>query len=443
VEFQKTTKARAGEVEATLKALGDSVERGLLPSGIFSDPKIFDLEIERIFSRVWLYVGHESEVPHPGDYVVRNLSGDSFILVRGKDGKMRLLLNKCRHRGNMVCGTERGNASTFRCPYHGWVYDNTGDLVGVPVLEAYGDNLNRDEWGLVPVPRLDQYNGLIFATVDSRAPSLDDYLGEMKWYLDIVTKRSDAGLEVVGGPHRWIMNANWKYPAENFAADALHAGFVHHSLMEIGLIPGGAGSAGAWAISLPNGHCPWCNLAHPDVPVLSVRSYPTLMESVKRNLLPEQWQMFEKAPYWGGNVFPNLSYMDMAFPSVLEEPSVSYISFRVWQPIAVDQTEACSWFLVEKDAPLEFKEASYNAYTRQFGPGGIFEQDDIEVWCRATWTSKGPMGRNLVQNVSLGISCCERDPTFPGPGEVVAATSCDVSLRAFYRRWLQYLSGEV
>ena len=234
MEFQKTRKARTAKVEAKLKGLRRGLEKGLLCSGIFSDPEFFDLEVERLFRRAWLYVGHESEVPRPGDYVERNLLGDSFILVRGKDGKLRLLLNKCRHRGNMVCGAERGNASAFRCPYHGWVYDNTGDLAAVPVLEAYGGNLNRAEWGLVPVPRLDQYNGLIFANLDPRAPSLDDYLGEMKWYLDMITKRSDAGLEVVGTPHRWIMNANWKYPAENFAADALHAGFVHDSLMEIG-----------------------------------------------------------------------------------------------------------------------------------------------------------------------------------------------------------------
>lgn len=422
-----------------LEAVHRGLEQGLLPSSIYSDPEIFELEIERVFGRAWLYVGHESEIPKPGDYVVRNLAGDSFIMIRADDGQIRVLLNQCRHRGNLVCRTERGNASSFQCAYHGWVYDKTGDLLAVPVPHTYEGPLDGREWGLRPAPRVDQYNGLVFASLSPTGPDLPDYLGEMRWYLDLFTKRTVGGHEVIGIPRRWTVNANWKYPADNFSADGLHAAFVHGSLMEIGLVPGGAGSAGAWSVCLNNGHALWMNFAHPGVPLLSARSYPALMESIKRTLTSQQVEIYEKAPYHGGTVFPNLSYIDAAFPPASGGTSVNYTSLRVWQPVASDRIEILSWFLVEKEAPKEFKEASYKAYMSNFGPSGVFEQDDAEVWCGATQTAKGPMGRSLAQNISGGIHY-QPDPSFPGPGDAVDNSFFEVSQRAFYRKWLEYMS---
>jgi PAH dioxygenase large subunit len=264
----------------------------------------------------------------------------------------------------------------------------------------------------------------------------------MKWYLDLFTKRTDGGHEVIGIPHRWTMNANWKYPADNFSADGLHAAFVHGSLMEIGLVPSGAGSAGAWSVCLNNGHALWLNFAHPDVPVLSARSYPALMESVRRNLSPKQVEIYTKAPYHGGTVFPNFSYIDAAFPPTSGGESVNYTSLRVWQPVARDRIEILSWFLVEKAAPQEFKEASYHAYISNFCPSGVFEQDDAQVWCGATQTVKGPMGRSLVQNISGGIHY-QPDRSFPGPGDAVDNSFFEVSQRSFYRKWLDCMCEPV
>jgi nitrite reductase/ring-hydroxylating ferredoxin subunit len=437
---------QGGNLEQTLESVRRALDQGLLPGRIFSDSAIFELEVERLFARAWLFVGHESELPNPGDYVLRKLVRDSVIFVRGRDGEIRVLLNACRHRGMMVCRTERGNAASFRCPYHGWVYSNMGDLLGVPALkEGYGDRLDRAEWGLIPVPKVAQYNGMVFASLSANAPPLEDYLGEMKWYLDIVTGRSDAGLEVIGAPRRWEINANWKWPADNFVGDSYHTAFVHDAIAEVGLLPKKS-DVPMWSssVSLANGHGVWLNGAEPGNSLLTLRSYPEcLVESLKRNLLPGQVEILERAPYFGGNVFPNLGYMDVAESSDLGGASVGRLSFRVWQPIAVDRTEICSWFLVERDAPKEFKEASYHVYMRNFGPAGSFEQDDMEVWCRATQTAKGILGGNLLQNVSLGMDHHESDPTFPGPGKAIAGIFCESNQRAFYRTWLQYLNGEV
>jgi phenylpropionate dioxygenase-like ring-hydroxylating dioxygenase large terminal subunit len=432
-------------VKEKLQTVRHSLDEGLLPAKIFSDPEIFDLEVERLFTRTWLFVGHTSEVPNPGDYALRKLAKDSVLFVRGRDGKIRVLLNACRHRGMMVCRNERGNAASFRCPYHGWIYGNTGDLLGVPAsTEGYGDSLDRSRWGLIPVPRVEEYNGLVFANLDPEASSLDDYLGEMKWYLDIMTKRSDAGLEVLGAPRRWEIPANWKWPADNFVGDSYHTGFVHDAVAEIGLLPQKSDDP-LWSISvsLNHGHGAWMNGAEPGVSLLHLRSYPeSLIQSLRRNLLPGQVSVLERAPYFGGNVFPNLGCMDVAESSDIGAHPVGRLAMRIWQPIAVDRTEICSWFFIEKDAPADFKEASYRVYMRNFGPAGSFEQDDAEVWSRATETAKGVLGGRLLHNVTLGMAQSKQDPTFPGPGQVYSGLFCESNQRAFYRAWLQHLSAE-
>src|SRR4051794_35147862 len=162
------------------------VRRGMVPAFVYSDAEIFELEKRRVFARAWMYLAHESEIPEPGDYVVRRIVDDSFIVVRDEDGAIRALFNMCLHRGMQVCRSGVGNASPFRCPYHAGTYKNTGALVGVPFHDdAYGGEagLHRRGVGLLPAPRLATYAGLIFASLDPEAPDLEDYLGGFRFYL--------------------------------------------------------------------------------------------------------------------------------------------------------------------------------------------------------------------------------------------------------------------
>src|SRR5262249_4487042 len=156
----------------------------------------------------------ESQLPQPGDFITTYMGQDPVVVWRDNDARVGAYLNSCRHRGVKLCRTDRGNAKAVTCRYHGWTYNSRGDLTGVPLIrEAYGSELDRSNWGLVPVPKLANYGGFLFGCWDAGAPSLDDYLGDLRWYLDIIIERPLGGYEVVLGPQRYTINCNWKLHA--------------------------------------------------------------------------------------------------------------------------------------------------------------------------------------------------------------------------------------
>jgi nitrite reductase/ring-hydroxylating ferredoxin subunit len=128
---------------------------------VFTDPDILELERQRVFEHSWIYAGHESEIPQPGDFRARNVAGRPVVLVRGSDGQVRVLLNTCTHRGALVCRQPSGNTKSFQCPYHAWTFSNQGELIGVPGEEAYSAAFDRRELALAMAPRLESYRGFV------------------------------------------------------------------------------------------------------------------------------------------------------------------------------------------------------------------------------------------------------------------------------------------
>src|SRR5437868_9891649 len=154
---------------------------GQISREIFVNEQIYAEEQERIFARAWLFIGHESQIPNPGDYAAARMGEEAVILCRDRAGEVHVFLNSCRHRGMKVCRYDEGNTAVFTCPYHGWSYGTDGRLVGVPFFrEAYHSTLDRAQWGLVEVAQLARYKGTVWATWDPAAPSFFEYLGDFR-----------------------------------------------------------------------------------------------------------------------------------------------------------------------------------------------------------------------------------------------------------------------
>ena len=152
-------------------------EEGIISSKVWSDPELYELELRRIFAKTWNFVAHETEIPNTNDYVTRFVGDDRVIVVRTEDGGVNVFLNACVHKGMHLCRQDHGNTKTFKCIYHGWTYRTNGTVAGVPAQkEAYGDTLDRNNYKLIQA-RVESYGGLIFATFNEEAPSLDEWLG--------------------------------------------------------------------------------------------------------------------------------------------------------------------------------------------------------------------------------------------------------------------------
>src|SRR5687767_7073906 len=191
------------------------LDKGLVDRRIFHDPDIYQMELEQIFARAWLFMCHESQIPNPGDFFLNFMGEDRVIIVRNNEGGISVLVNSCRHRGNAVCRADEGHATSFMCTYHGWTYDLNGALVGVPGFkEVYHEELDRANWGLIRAPQVESYKGFVFANMDTEAPGLNEYLGAgARFGMDMM---ADQGkMRIVGGVMKWTMKCNWKFPSDN------------------------------------------------------------------------------------------------------------------------------------------------------------------------------------------------------------------------------------
>ena len=179
------------------------VEADRVHKSVYTDQEIFDREMENIWEKTWVYCGHETQLKKSGDYVTLQIGRQPMIMVRGMDGRVRVLYNRCRHRANLVCPHDRGNGDTFRCQYHGWTYSNQGDLLAPTFDEAYDTALRKEDYGLTPAPRVATYRGLIFASASPTGISLDEHLGGAKEFLDLIIDRSPEGqIELTAGTQR-------------------------------------------------------------------------------------------------------------------------------------------------------------------------------------------------------------------------------------------------
>jgi PAH dioxygenase large subunit len=442
----------ASSVDEFVESQRDAVRDGRVISKIYNDEDIFESERERIFGQCWVFVGAESEVPDAGDYASRYIGTDPFILSRAENGEVRVLFNSCRHKGAKVCRTEQGNTSHFRCPFHGWTYKNDGDLIGVPNRKLlHGDSNLAEEKQLMEAPRVGSYNGLIFASLNEDAPALEEYLGEAKWYLDLITKGFSGGLEVVAEPHRVEIESDWKIGAEGFAGDAHHTEVTHQSLLKTGLARPEAvryNEAGKEIVDRVNvshaGPSAWTTRVNKKEPAMCMGHDEEYMTGDE--LTDDQYEALSRMMILVGTVFPNLSII--LTPDTGEPDEVGRTaSIRQWQPLGPGRAELWSWVIAPADAPQSYKEDTYKSTTATFSPAGNYEQDDIAVW----ETISDAAGSEFVTKEEFkldyqggwgsigGVS--EKDDWY-GPGTAWDDVVTEISSLSFHANWVKKMQND-
>jgi len=421
----------------------EDIDSGRIERRIFTDDEIYRDEMEKIFARSWLFLAHESQIPNTGDFFSTYMGADPVIVVRRGDGSIDVLLNSCNHRGMKVCRADCGNAKSFTCSYHGWVYGADGKLVAVPFeAEAYGDSLRKEELGLVSAPRVENYKGFIFGCWEPEAPDFLDYLGDMTYYFDILADRVEGGTEVVGGVFKWTMRGNWKLAAEQFAGDMYHGQTSHISAIIADAQVYGADKPAdtdtaslltmeGFQISPGGGHAVGAFERPPGAPPGGMND----SEAVANYINDTHAQMEERLgdarandAFWvHNNIFPNFSWLN------------SNGTIRVWHPKGPETMEVWMWCLVDKNAPAEVKRQKRLDMQRHFGPSGTWEQDDGENWNYCVGSSSGVIQNRGALCYSAGLGMSRQHPEFPGE---IGGVYSEINQRTFYRRWHEVMTAQ-
>ena len=358
-------------------------------SSVYTDPELFALERERIFRRVWLYVGHESQVPKVGNFFTTRLGGEEVIVTRDKAGGIRAFANRCTHRSAKVCQVPTGNAGRFRCPYHGWTFGLDGGLVGVPLRPGYPDSFNLKDpaLALAPVPRIALYRGFIFGSWAETGPELLAYLGPIKSAIDdLVDRAPDGEVEVGGGVHRHAYRGNWKLQMENLN-DYAHPAFAHESSITAAksapraddpemrqddiMAANGADNAyitNAGVTAYPGGHSfigglPVDHTATPEG------------EAAYRAALVARHGEARTNEILAVNRHVQIIYPTVAFQSIFQQ-------IKVIDPVAPDLTEVTVWCFRLKGAPAEYHRAAVKFVNAANSPASLILTDDLSIYER-------------------------------------------------------------
>lgn len=208
------------------------IRPGMVHGSLYYDEQIFKQEVENIWFKTWVYIGHESEVPERNDFVTKHLGPMPVLMVRDSNGEVQLLLNRCPHRGNAVCVQDKGNRARFTCPYHSWTFSNSGELINYAFPTGY-KNADKSQLGLGKVTRMASYRGFVFGSMAADGPSLEEHLAGARRTIDQLCENSPSGeIELSAGFLRHRTRANWKFILEN-ECDGYHPAFVHSSIFSV------------------------------------------------------------------------------------------------------------------------------------------------------------------------------------------------------------------
>lgn len=417
---------------------------------VYTDPDIFAAEQERIFRRAWLYVGHESQVPEPGDWLLTRLGPEEVILVRQPDRTLRLLHNRCAHRGARVMTVPRGNARNFNCAYHAWSFGLDGSLSAVPLPGGYSADFRIDDpaHGLARVPRVASYRGFVFGSHAADGPDLPAFLGGLASALDNMVDRAPAGsLTQTGGCLRMEYRGNWKFFMEN-AVDLVHPGIVHVSAVaaaradrEAADVPGLTGQVAQ--MQLANG------LRAAEWDELGIHGFPgghVYMDSFYRQgVIAAQredpvFQRYHAALVATHGEQKTRAVLAMDRFNNLIWPTLSvnsrFQAMRVIQPVAVDRTVVTSYCFALDGAPPEMTTLSLRFLTAAASSGSPVASDDLEIFerCQRGLADRASDWIDLSRGVDVDRIAADGSISAPGTSEL--------PIRNQFSAWSHWMNGE-
>ena len=411
----------------------------------YHDPELFEAEMETMFHRGWVYLCHDSQARAPGDYFSTTIGRHPVFVIRGDDGALRCFYNACAHRGTRLTPRRTGNARTLTCRYHGWCFNAEGRCTLVRGAdEGYtAEALDRIDTNLRPIAQFGCYKGFVFGCLDPAAGSLDDFLGDVRPFMDLMADQSPDGMEVLRGDSTYVMHANWKLQTEN-STDGYHVASVHRNFATtLGFretLSGGDGMAKTEAsriLDLTNirsggydvggGHMVnWSDRGNPEAgPLWEARD--GLLKSHSEGKV--RW-MVERGQTV--TVFPNLLLNDVASTCI-----------RLWRPIAPDLTEIDTWCLAPVGESADARRARIRKYEDFFFPSSLAVPDDVSAM-------EGAHAGALAGDGAWSDFALSRQTMMDGPDEaadelgvrVVASNpgrESETPFYAFYREWRRLL----
>ncbi|MCA6121401.1 Rieske 2Fe-2S domain-containing protein [Bradyrhizobium sp. WSM 1704] len=361
---------------------------------IYVSEEVFQLEMEQMFPNSWVYVGHDSQVPNPGDYYGTTIGTQPVLMVRHTDGTVRVLFNRCPHKGTRITSETCGNTGKFfRCPYHAWSFKTDGSLLAIPLKKGYentGFEQSQAARGMTPVRHVHNYRGFVFAKINDGGLDFEEFFGDSLSSFDNMIDRSPVGqLKVAGGVLRYMHNCNWKMLVEN-QTDTCHPMVAHESsagtVVEVWKkAPPGTKKPMAVEIIAPfmspyeffenmgiriwdngHGHTGVHHSIHSDYS--AVPGYFEKMTAAYGE---------ERAKAILGESRHNTVY----FPNIMIKGPIQLL--RQFKPIAADKTLVESWTFQLVDAPdlLLERTLMYNRLIN--APTSIVGHDDLEMYERA------------------------------------------------------------
>jgi len=400
---------------------------------IYIDPQIFEIELDKIFGRTWVFVGHDSQVPNAGDYYCTTIGRQPIVLSRDERGKVHVLYNRCGHRGAKVLSGVRGNQRIFTCMYHGWGFHPDGSRAGVPMLRDFPEGLLDDsQFGMAPLARVENYRGFVFACQDSTVMPLREYLGEAIRGIDeMVDRAPDGEVEFWAGCHRYTYRGNWKLQMDNMA-DTYHPAACHASTVG----PDGrqfqrrAGAEGGAApFFAPNGEAV--------VSQLGVRGFrnghsseQSLFDKEQRGGDIEEYRAIMVAKFGEertAEIMKNRRHSLTLFPTT--DILMAQTSVRIVKPIAVDLTEVEIWPVRLKGAPEKISNDLVKFVNITHSASSFIQTDDLEAFerCQQGLQTQGTDWVLLARGIGAEID--------EGNGVMFGPRSSEVGMRAKHQMW--------